>query len=109
MSDLRAKGKRSNRRQRAIRAAAVLGAAVSCGSAAHAQNTRTWNNFVGTNNFNVDANWLEGTRPVSGATTVLNFGGTGGDSYTAVQNIANPFILNGINITSDATGPVIIG
>jgi autotransporter-associated beta strand protein len=81
-------------------------AALGFGGAASGQ---TWNNFAGTNNFNVAGNWLEGTVPVSGATTVLNFGGTGADAYTAVQNISNPLIVNRINLTSSAGGPVIIG
>jgi autotransporter-associated beta strand protein len=103
---MRRKNMNRSAKGRAAVKLAVAGFVAGFGGAASGQ---TWNNFVGTNNFNVGSNWLEGTVPVSGATTVLNFGGSGADSYTAVQNISNPFIVNKINLTSSASGPVIIG
>ena len=45
--------------------------------------------------------WQGGTVPVSGSTTTISFGD---GSYTATDDIANPFTLNGLTFTNTGTG-----
>lgn len=68
---------------------------------ARAQNNYVWNNT--TANWGVGANWTPTGPPPSAATTTLTFGGTGGTAYTSTNDVANPFVLNGITFNSAAT------
>jgi len=52
--------------------------------------TRDWRAVTGS--WNSTSNWLQGSMPENGGTTVLNFGGTG--SYTSTNNLAGVFTVN---------------
>jgi autotransporter-associated beta strand protein len=67
----------------------------------------TWNGTSGT--WNTPGNWTPNTAPANNAATVLNFGGTADQTYVAQQNIAANFLVNRINFTSSATGPIVVG
>ncbi len=62
------------------------------GIVGHAQ-AQTWTPQV-SGNWSVGANWNPGV-PTSGATTVLNFSGANA-TYTATNDLGNPFVVNGI-------------
>jgi autotransporter-associated beta strand protein/T5SS/PEP-CTERM-associated repeat protein len=70
--------------------------------AAPADAQSTWSNPAG-GNWNVAGNW-GGTAPVSSATTALIFGAvaTQNASYTATNNIADPFDLNALTFNNTA-------
>src|SRR5262245_38677044 len=61
----------------------------------------TWNNPAG-GNWSVGGNWQAGTVPTSGVTTALVFGSptTQTATYTATNDIANPFQLNGLTVNN---------
>src|SRR5439155_13291930 len=67
----------------------------------------TWGNPAG-GNWSVGTNWNGGTAPTPGATTTLAFGDAAiaDASYTATNNIANPFALNGLTFTNNAGSTV---
>src|SRR4029453_13341957 len=54
------------------------------------------------------ANWTVGTAPPSGPTTELTFTATGANSYTATNNIANPFLLRRLVLDKSGTGMITI-
>ncbi|HMP04229.1 MAG TPA: PEP-CTERM sorting domain-containing protein [Gemmatales bacterium] len=82
--------------------------------AASAQTTYFWNNTTG--NWSVGANW-GGTAPTGANNTdILQFGSAGFLlGYTATNNVANPFLLNRMNLTGSSqvggssSGAVIAG
>jgi autotransporter-associated beta strand protein len=94
--------------QRTIRALSLAAFAAIPSLAARGQ-TSTWVPTSGSQNFNVAGNWDLNKVPTSGTNTVLVFGGSGSDSYVATQNIANPFTLNKLLITSTSSAPIVIG
>src|SRR5262245_61644286 len=71
--------------------------------APHAPAQSTWNNAAG-GNWSVAGNWQAGTAPVSSATTAVIFGSpaTQTATYTATNDIANPFQLNALTINNTA-------
>src|SRR5262245_43987377 len=71
------------------------------GPAARAQSV--WNNPAG-GNWSIGGNWQGGTAPTSGLTTALVFGSpvTQAATYTATNDIANPFQLNALTINNTA-------
>ncbi len=64
-------------------------------STSEALTTNTWTATSGTNFWNDGANWSGGSTPSSANTTALQFTNlTGGTSFGASNDLANPFILN---------------
>jgi T5SS/PEP-CTERM-associated repeat protein len=63
----------------------------------------TWNNAAG-GNWSVGSNWSGGTAPTSGTSTALTFGSpaTQTATYTATNNIADPFTLNSLTFNNTA-------
>src|SRR5205823_1962090 len=53
--------------------------------------------------WSVGANWLGGVAPVSSASTQLTFNSSGSQSYTATNDIADPFMLNTLNLNNAGT------
>jgi fibronectin-binding autotransporter adhesin len=84
----------------AILAAALLTLATA---APHAWAQFTWNNPAG-GNWSVGGNWQAGTAPASSPTTALVFGSpaTQATSYTATNDIVDPFQLNALTINNTA-------
>lgn len=67
--------------------------------------TYTWTNSV-TGNWSAGANW-GGSAPVSGTTTVLNFGapiGTSTTAFTATNDFPGSFTLNQLNLNANGNG-----
>src|SRR5687767_15197876 len=60
-----------------------------------------WDDLVGV--WSDGFNWQLDVAPVSAVTNDLFFGGTGGAGYVATNDIANPFLLNTLNLSSSAT------
>jgi T5SS/PEP-CTERM-associated repeat protein/autotransporter-associated beta strand protein len=67
----------------------------------------TWNAPT-TGDWSVGANWLGGTAPPSDPMTQLVFLATGTQTYTATNNIANPFVLNRVTVGNSGTGKITI-
>jgi autotransporter-associated beta strand protein len=67
---------------------------------------QTW---IGTadGNWSTSANWTPGI-PVSSPTTALIFNGYGSFTYTATNNIGNPFQLNSLTFQNNSTGLVTV-
>jgi T5SS/PEP-CTERM-associated repeat protein/autotransporter-associated beta strand protein len=63
----------------------------------------TWTNPAG-GNWSAGSNWLGGIAPTPGTATALVFGSsaTQAATYTATNDLANPFILNRLTITNTA-------
>jgi T5SS/PEP-CTERM-associated repeat protein/autotransporter-associated beta strand protein len=89
-----------------IFAAAVTAALLPRPAAAQS----VWTDIAG-GNWNVSDNWVGGTIPVPGATTALIFGDptTQAATYTATNNIANPFNLNALTVNNTAGTVTIAG
>jgi T5SS/PEP-CTERM-associated repeat protein len=66
-----------------------------------------WNNAAG-GNWSIGGNWSGGTAPSSGAATTLTFINPATTAYTATNDIANPFLLNGLTFTNNANTTVTI-
>jgi hypothetical protein len=62
-------------------------------------NTGVWSNGT---------NWNTGAPPVPGPTTALVFNASGTQSYTATNDIANPFDLNSVTFNNSGTGQITI-
>ena len=54
------------------------------------------------------ANWTVGTAPPSAPATELIFSATGNKSYTATNDIANPFLLRRLALDNSGTGTITI-
>jgi hypothetical protein len=76
-------------------------------SQANAQTpTNTWV-ATASGNWSTGANWIPATPPVSNATTtVLQFNAAGTTSYTATNDIADPFALLGLIFNSSSANPI---
>src|SRR5690242_360816 len=95
-----------HQRTRTVRALSLAAFAAIPSLAAHGQ---TWLPRNTSENWNVAANWDTNAVPGTGTATVLTFGATGTDSYVATQNVANPFTLNKLLITTTSSNPIVIG
>src|SRR5688572_13714068 len=71
--------------------------------APHAPAQSVWNNPAG-GNWSVGGNWQAGTAPASSPTTALVFGSpaTQATSYTATNDIVDPFQLNALTVNNTA-------
>jgi len=87
------------------KALAMLAAAGGLALATQWAGAQTWVN-PNSGSWSVGANWVGSTPPVSAATTVLQFNATGSQTYTAFNNIANPFTLNAMNFNNTSTGAI---
>jgi T5SS/PEP-CTERM-associated repeat protein len=56
--------------------------------------------------WSVAGNWLGGAVPVSASTTDLRFDASAADSYTAFNDLANPFVLNEIDLNNTGSGAI---
>ncbi len=65
----------------------------------NAPNTGTWADPL---------NWTGGVAPPSDATTELTFAASGASSYTATNNVANPFLLRRITLNNTGTGTITV-
>src|SRR5690349_15134323 len=92
---------------RSHKALAVLAAASSLAVTSKWAGAQTWVN-PNSGSWSVGTNWVGGLPPVPGATTALTFNATGTQTYTAFNNIANPFALNAVNFNNAGTGVVTI-
>jgi autotransporter-associated beta strand protein len=101
---------KNQHRTRTVRALTLAAVAAIPSLAARGQAvTSTWLPTNTSDNWSVAANWDRNAVPTSGTNTVLVFGGTGTASYIATQNVANPFTLNKLLITSTSSNPIVIG
>lgn len=66
--------------------------------------SNTWNGTA-SDLWSNAANWTGGA-PASAAATVLQFNASGSTTYTATNDIANPFLLNGLLLNSSSTNPI---
>jgi fibronectin-binding autotransporter adhesin len=70
---------------------------------------QTWT-ATSSGNWSTASNWNNGAgpAPTSSSTTVLTFSPSGTTSYTATNNISNPFVLENLNLdsTSSATNTI---
>jgi autotransporter-associated beta strand protein len=87
---------------------AFIAAALSGNRAAAQTPTNTWIATTTTGNWSGTGNWDTNSQPASAATTVLQFNNSGSLAYTATQDIANPFLLNGLIFNSSSTGTTTI-
>lgn len=97
--------RRTFRRKHAL---LCFAAATAAPCLVHAQAvTDTWLT-TGVGNWSVNANWADNTFPTAGATTVLRFDNILANSYTATNDLGNPFQLQGIvfNSTSSASATI---
>ena len=84
--------------------AAIL---VSADRAAAQTPTNTWT-ATASGNWSTAGNWDVNGVPVSVATTVVQFNNNGTTAYTATQDIAASFQLNGLIVNSTSTGAITI-
>jgi fibronectin-binding autotransporter adhesin len=77
--------------------------------APHAPAQFTWKNPAG-GGWSVGTNWDGGTAPTPGVTTTLTFGDVSiaNASYTATNDLADPFALNGLTFTNNAGSTVTV-
>ncbi|HEY1375489.1 MAG TPA: autotransporter-associated beta strand repeat-containing protein, partial [Gemmataceae bacterium] len=83
--------------RRAVLVAVV--AALTAGRAAAQTPTNTWT-ATASGNWSTASNWDTNSVPASAASTILQFNNPGGATYTATQDVANPFQLNGLIFNS---------
>jgi hypothetical protein len=83
--------------------AALAAALVALAAASPARAQFTWNKPAN-GTWSDGTNWAGGTAPTAGATTTLTFGdpAIAAANYTATNDIANPFALNGLTFTNNA-------
>src|ERR687886_297372 len=93
----------SNRRN--AKAFAVLSAAVGLTALTHTASAQTWISTTSSNWAN-GANWTGGA-PIPGVTTQIGFAAAG--TYTATNDIANPFTLNALSFNNGSGNPTIAG
>ncbi len=64
--------------------------------------TSLWSNV--TDNWSVGGDWSPASVPISGTSTVLDFGGSGAATYTTTNDLAPaPFLLGGLQLNSTSS------
>jgi T5SS/PEP-CTERM-associated repeat protein/autotransporter-associated beta strand protein len=97
------------RRHLRARTAPTVAAAVLLGlwtAAPAAAQVYTWNDPT-TGDWSVGGNWAGSVAPPSDPTTQLVFNGTG-TTYTATNDIADPFLLNRLTLSHTGTGGITV-
>jgi hypothetical protein len=90
-------------RRRLFRAVAIAATLAPRGGAF----AQTWLNPV-SGSWSIGANWVGGVAPVLSSSTQLAFGATGVQSYSAFNDIANPFTLNALRFDTSSIAPISI-
>lgn len=91
---------------RTLRAVALAG--LSATLAAQSASVGATFEWVGLSaNWSEPSAWMDALVPVSAATTTLRFGGM--SAYTATNNLATPFLLNSLHLTSTGTSIALAG
>lgn len=90
-------------------AALVIAAPVALGQTA----TNVWTSTT-SGNWSDSNNWLNGSVPSSDGTAlnsaaVIQFTGSGSTSYTATNDLGDPFLLLGLTFSSTSTQPINLG
>src|SRR3954464_8007186 len=89
-------------RRRARRMAVLVAASLGVSLIPRSSPGQTWIDPT-SGSWSVGANWLGGVAPVSSASTQLTFSSAGAQSYTAFNDIADPFTLNTLNLNNAGT------
>src|SRR3954451_15413956 len=86
---------------------ATLAAATGLVTLVHSASAQVWLN-PNNGSWSVGANWVGGVPPVSSPATQLTFNATGASSYTAFNDIANPFTLNRMTFGNSGSGLITV-
>jgi hypothetical protein len=87
------------------RAATLLAAAAACSALLPLAYAQTWLN-PNSGSWSIAGNWVGGVVPFPSASTQLTFNASGAQSYTAFNDIADPFTLNALRFNASSTGPI---
>lgn len=91
-----------------IRNVTTLALALFAVAPAAAQTSFVWNGpYTGTTNWSPNFFWSPSTPPAGGGNFTLSFLQRGSGSYTAANNLGNPFQLNALNFNSQGGGIVV--
>jgi T5SS/PEP-CTERM-associated repeat protein len=88
-----------NRTFRTRRAVTLLAAATVCSALTTGADGQTWLN-PNSGSWSGASNWIGGLVPVPSTSTQLTFNASDAQSYTAFNDIADPFTLNAINVSA---------
>src|SRR5688500_7473183 len=95
---------RSSNRRTSVSLAALSAAAMLAATATQSS-AQTWVN-PSTGNWSVGANWVGGIAPSSGPATALVFNAAAADTYSATNDVANPFEFATLTANNSGTGAI---